>query len=102
MTFKQDQRLINMLLDVRRCGHLEQFSIKGSDDLCRNTIDNPSEGSINRAFEGAKCAPEDANLSSLVTFQQFQSTIIVIWVGQRRICHSFCRPVSHLRITQHT
>lgn len=62
MTFKQDQRLINMLLDMQRCGHLEQFAGKGSDDVCRNTIYNLAEGYIPRAFEEAKCAPEDVKL----------------------------------------
>ena len=57
MSFTQDQRLINMLLDMQRCGHLEQFASKGSDDVCRNTIYNPAAGYIPRAFEEAKCAP---------------------------------------------
>ena len=62
MTFKQDQRLISMLLDMQRCRHLEQFAIKGSDDVCRNTIYNPSNGYIPRAFGGAKCTLEDVKL----------------------------------------
>ena len=62
MSFTQDQRLINMLLDMQRCGHLEQFASKGSDDVCRNTIYNPAAGYIPRAFEEAKCAPGDVKL----------------------------------------
>ena len=62
MTFEQDQRLTNMLLDMQRCGHLEQFASRGSDDVCRNTIYNPSEGYIPRAVGVAKCALEDVKL----------------------------------------
>ena len=62
MTFEQDQRLTNMLLDMQRCGHLEQFASRGSDDVCRNTIYNPSEGYIPRAFGEVKCAPEDVKI----------------------------------------
>jgi hypothetical protein len=67
MTFQQDQRLIERLLDMQRCRHLEQFATAGSDtagngQVCRSAIYRPCDGYVPRAFGGAKRALEDVKL----------------------------------------
>ena len=62
MTFQQDQRLIERLLDMQRCRHLGEFATLGSDQVCRSAIYRPCDGYVPRAFGGAKRTLEDVKL----------------------------------------
>ena len=53
MPFQQDKKLIELLLDMQKCRHLEQFAPEDSDQVCRSAIYRPCDGYVPRAFGGS-------------------------------------------------
>lgn len=54
MGFQQDEQLIDILRNMQRCPHLENFALAGGAEICDEAIYCPTDGHAPRAFGGAK------------------------------------------------